>query len=151
MMGEKLIVTLRDVATGYSDIEVIKNKSEVSQKLMQTIKKWERKMNKKTKTIRSDRGGEYIGASLEKWLMDEGIKHEFSNPYKPEQNGNAERLNQTLGEMARTLFSHSRLPNMFWNFAYLTSAYLYNRLPNSIIGDKTLYELFHGKQPTLTL
>lgn len=151
LTGEKLIVTFRDVATGYTEIEIIKNKSEVPQKLMQTIKKWERQTNKSIKIIRSDRGGEYIGAALEKWLKEEGIKHEFSNPYEPEQNGNAERLNRTLGEMARTMLSHSRLPNQFWNFAYLTSAYLYNRLPNTLTGNKTPYELFHGRKPNLDI
>lgn len=116
---------------------------------MQVVKKWERQTNKKVKIVRSDRGGEYIGTTLEKWLKEEGIEHEFLNPYKPKQNRNAERLNRTLGEMARTLLSHSRLPNQFWNFAYLTSAYLYNCLPNTLNGDKTPYKSFHGKKPNL--
>lgn len=151
LTGEKLIVTFRDVATGYTEIDIIKNKSEVPQKLMQLVRRWERQTEKKIKIVRSDRGGEYIGNTLEKWLKDEGIKHEFSNPYEPEQNGNAERLNRTLGEMARTLLSHSRLPNQFWNFAYLASAYLYNRLPNALTGDRTPYELFHKKKPNLSI
>lgn len=119
--------------------------------MMNIIRKWERQTNLKVKTIRTDRGGEYVSSTLAKWLANEGIKHEFSNPYEPEQNGNAERLNRTLGEMARTLLSHSKLPCDFWNFAYLTSAYLYNQLPNVLTEDKTPFELFHGKKPNLDI
>lgn len=128
--GEKLFVTFRDIATSYSEICIIKHKSEVAQRLMNVVKRWERATGRKVETIRSDRGGKYMGGNLEKWLKEEGISHEFSNPYEPEQNGNAERLNRTLGEMARTLLSHKKLPQNFWNFAYLTAAYLHNRIPN---------------------
>lgn len=100
LTGEKLMVTFRDVVSTYSEIQIIRHKSEVPQRLIHVVKKWERETGRKVKIIRLDRGGEYIGGSLDKWMMDEGIQHEFSNPYEPEQNGNAERLNRTLGEMA---------------------------------------------------
>lgn len=58
--GEKLLVTFRDVATSYSEVCLIKHKSEVHQRLMTIVKKWERETGMKVKTIRSDRGGEYI-------------------------------------------------------------------------------------------
>lgn len=149
--GEKLIVTFRDVATSFSEICIIKQKSEVPARIMNIIKRWERETGVKTKTLRSDRGGEYIGATLETWLRQEGINHEFSNPHEPEQNGNAERLNRTLGDMARTMLSASKLPKTFWNYAYLTAAYLHNRIPNSITGEKTPYELFFNKKPQLDI
>lgn len=84
--------------------------------------------------------------------MAERIRNpKYSNPHEPEQNGNAERLNRTLGEMARTLLASSKLPNRFWNFAYLTAAYLHNRLPNSVNRDATPYEVFHTRKPNLDI
>lgn len=151
LTGEQLMVTFRDVASGFSEICIIKHKSDVAQRLMRVINKWERITGMKVKVVRSDRGGEYVSGELEKWLKDTGITHEFSNPHEPEQNGNAERLNRTLGEMARTLLLAAKLPNRFWNFAYLTAAYLHNRLPNSLTGDMTPYELFLGVKPNLDI
>jgi transposase InsO family protein len=37
------------------------------------------------------------------FLEDEGIKHEFSSSYTPQQNGVVERKNRTLLDMARTM------------------------------------------------
>jgi transposase InsO family protein len=54
-------------------------------------------------TIRSDNGTEFKNSQIEGFLEDEGIKHEFSSPYTPQQNGVVERKNGTLLDMARTM------------------------------------------------
>jgi transposase InsO family protein len=56
------------------------------------------------KKIRSDDGTEFKNSQIEGFLEDEGIKHEFSSPYTPQQNGVVERKNRTLLDMARTMF-----------------------------------------------
>jgi transposase InsO family protein len=40
---------------------------------------------------------------FEEYLEEEGVKHEFSAPYKPQQNSVVERKNRTLINMARTM------------------------------------------------
>jgi transposase InsO family protein len=45
------------------------------------------------KKIRSDNGTEFKNSQIEGFLEDEGIKHEFSSPYTPQQNGVVERKN----------------------------------------------------------
>jgi transposase InsO family protein len=37
------------------------------------------------------------------FYVNKGIKHEFSAPYTPQQNGVVDRKNQTLIEMVRTM------------------------------------------------
>lgn len=64
--GEQLMVTFRDVASTYSEICIIKHKSEVHQRLVNVVNKWERSAGVKIKAIRSDRGGEYISGALDK-------------------------------------------------------------------------------------
>jgi hypothetical protein len=39
------------------------------------------------KKIRSDNGTEFKNSQIEGFLQEEGIKHEFSSPYTPQQNG----------------------------------------------------------------
>jgi transposase InsO family protein len=48
------------------------------------------------KKIRSDSGTEFKYSQIEGFLEKEGIKHEFSSPYTPQQNGAMERKNRTL-------------------------------------------------------
>jgi transposase InsO family protein len=48
------------------------------------------------KKIRSDSGTEFKYSQIEGFLEEEGIKHEFSSPYTPQQNGAMERKNRTL-------------------------------------------------------
>ena len=55
------------------------------------------------KCLRSDNGGEYIGHSFETLMRERSIKHKFSSPSSPHQNGIAERQWRTLFEMGRCL------------------------------------------------
>jgi transposase InsO family protein len=48
------------------------------------------------KKIRSDNGTEFKNSQIEGFLEEEGIKHEFSSPYTPQQNGVVDRKNRTL-------------------------------------------------------
>jgi transposase InsO family protein len=45
------------------------------------------------KKSRSDNGTEFKNSQIEGFLEEEGIKHEFSSPYTPQQNGVVERKN----------------------------------------------------------
>ncbi|GJU43090.1 putative ribonuclease H-like domain-containing protein [Tanacetum coccineum] len=68
----------------------------------------------------------------------------------PQQNGVAERRNRTLIEAARTMLVDSKLPTTFWAEAVNTACYVQNRVLVVKPHNKTLYELFHGRTPTLS-
>ena len=55
----------------------------------------------RVKCIRSDNGGEFTSKEYGDLLIQNKIKHEFSSPYSPHQNGTAERAWRTLMEAAR--------------------------------------------------
>jgi transposase InsO family protein len=99
------------------------------------------------KKIRSDDGTEFKNSQIEGFLEDEGIKHEFSSPYTPQQNGVVERKNRTLLDMARTMFDEYKTPDRFWAEAINTACYSINRLYLHRILKKTSYELLTGKSP----
>jgi transposase InsO family protein len=71
--------------------------------LKKFLKRAQNKFDAKVKRIRSDNGTEFKNTQVKDYLDEEGIKHEFSAPYTPQQNGVAERKNRTLIEMARTM------------------------------------------------
>jgi transposase InsO family protein len=65
------------------------------------------------KNIRSNNGTEFRNSQIEGFLEKEGIKHEFSSPYTPQQNGVVERKNITLLDMARTMLDEYKTPDWF--------------------------------------
>ncbi|GKF54915.1 ribonuclease H-like domain-containing protein [Tanacetum coccineum] len=79
-----------------------------------------------------------------------GIMRQFSVARTPQQNGVAERRNRTLIEAVKTMLSDSKLPTTFWAEAVNTACYVHNRVLVVKPHNKTPYELFHGRTPTLS-
>ena len=59
--------------------------------------------------MRSDNGTEFKNTNTEEYLDEEGIGHEFSVPYTPQQNRIVERKNRTLIEAARTMLDEYKI------------------------------------------
>ena len=75
------------------------------------------------------------------------LKHQYSSPYTPQQNGVVEWKNRTLVEMARTMFDEHRTPRKYWAEAVNTACYVSNRIFLHSFIHKTSYELQFGRQP----
>ncbi|GJU43903.1 putative ribonuclease H-like domain-containing protein [Tanacetum coccineum] len=87
---------------------------------------------------------------LKSFITEKGIKREFSVARTPQQNGIAERRNRTLIEAARTMLADSKLPIRFWTEAVNTACYVQNRVLVVKPHNKTPYELFRGRTPSLS-
>jgi transposase InsO family protein len=61
----------------------------------------QRQHNATILTIRCDNGTEFKNYTLNEFLSDEGIEHQYSTAYTPQQNGVVERKNQTLLDKCR--------------------------------------------------
>ena len=83
------------------------------------------------------------------YMKREGVRHEFTVPKTPEQNGVAERMNRTLVETARSMLADSKLPQKFWAEALSTAVYLRNRSPTKSVADMTPYEAWMGEKPNV--
>src|SRR5664279_5053561 len=100
--------------------------------------------------IRSDNGSEFKNYTVEGFLSDEGIAHQYSTPYTPQQNGVAERKNRTLMDAARTMIAEFASPYNFWAEAVSTVCHATNRLYLRKLLDKTPYEILTNKKPDLS-
>ncbi|KAI3820081.1 hypothetical protein L1987_13937 [Smallanthus sonchifolius] len=103
----------------------------------------------KVRRIRSDNGTEFKNNLMELFYLKKGIRHEFSAPYTPQQNGVAERKNITLIETARTMLSDAKLPVTFWSEAVNTACHVLNRVLVVKRHNKTCYELINNRFPNL--
>ncbi|KAK1619550.1 hypothetical protein QYE76_025067 [Lolium multiflorum] len=96
------------------------------------------------KAIRIDNGTKFKNYTMQEFVDDDGIEHEFSAPYTPQQNGVVERKNRTIIEMARTMLSEFKSPHKFWGEAISTAVHYSNRLFLLPLHNKTPYELLIG-------
>ncbi|KAI3631969.1 hypothetical protein MIR68_009805 [Amoeboaphelidium protococcarum] len=98
-------------------------------------------------SLRSDNAKGYLSNEFTGYLQDNGIMHELTVPYTPEQNGVSERKNLTIFNKVRTMLIESKLPEQFWGQAALTAVYLSNISPSSSNPQsKSPYELWQAVQ-----
>ena len=84
-------------------------KSETFGKFKEFMAEDEKKLGKSLKTLRSDRGGEYLDTEFKDRLLEHGILSQLTTPGTPQQNGVAERRNRTLLDMVRSRMIYSSL------------------------------------------
>jgi hypothetical protein len=65
----------------------LQDKSETQEVLKKLLKRTQNEFDAKVKKIRSDNDTKFKNTLVEDFLDEEGIKHEFSAPYTPQQNG----------------------------------------------------------------
>ena len=70
----------------------------------------------------------------------------------PQQNGIAERFNQTVVEMARTMLHHAHLPYVFWAEAINTATYIRNRCISRALDEQstTPEERWSSQKPDIS-
>ncbi|GJW34560.1 putative ribonuclease H-like domain-containing protein [Tanacetum coccineum] len=126
------------------------SKDETSGILKSFIIEIENLVDKKVKIIRCDNGTEFKNRVMSEFCEKKGIKREFSVARTPQTNGVVERRNRTLIEAARTMLADSKLPTTFWVEAVNTACYVQNRVLVVKPQNKTPYELFRGRTPSLS-
>ncbi|XP_038687553.1 uncharacterized protein LOC119986936 [Tripterygium wilfordii] len=77
----------------------------------------------------------------------EGITHQKTCTYTPQQNGIVERKHQRILNVSRAIRLQSGLPEKFWSHCVVTVVYLINRLPSRVLDKKSPYEILHNKKP----
>ncbi|XP_033134685.1 uncharacterized protein LOC103873924 isoform X1 [Brassica rapa] len=145
----KYFVTFIDEKSKYTWITLIKTKDRVLDAFKNFQSYVSNQYNAKIKIFRSDNGGEYTGSAFKNHLAQNGILHQTSCPYTPQQNGVAERKNRHLMEVAKSMMFQMRVPKRFWSDVVITACYLINRIPTRILEDKAPYEVLNNSKPVL--
>ena len=107
----------------------------------------ENQSGKSIKILRSDRGKEYNNKEFDQFYEDEGIEHQTSVSYSPQQNGVSERKNKIVMEIARSMLKEKCLPKIFWAEAVYTVVYLLNWCPTRAIQNMTPRESWSRQKP----
>ncbi|KAL1483376.1 hypothetical protein MTO96_033244 [Rhipicephalus appendiculatus] len=142
-------VTFIDDYSRYTVVYPMKTKNEVLQNFDKYRRMVENIHNTKVKTLRSDDGGEYKSKEFNMYLANHGIKHQLTIPGTPEQNGVAERMNQTVLDMTRCLLIESGVTKELWADAVVTTSYIRNKCPSKAVGGESPEALWTGGEVKL--
>jgi transposase InsO family protein len=96
--------------------------------------------------IWTDRGGEFNSIEFGQFCAAEGVGHQCTAPYNPQQNDIVEYRNGTVVAMACSMLKAKKLSGWFWGEAINTVVYILNRCLMKGVEGMTLFEAWHGKK-----
>nr|GEY37542.1 ribonuclease H-like domain-containing protein [Tanacetum cinerariifolium] len=143
-------ITRKDDYSRFTWVFFLATKDETSGILKSFITRIKNLVDHKVKLIRCDNGTEFKNREMDQFCEMKGILRQFSVARTPQQNKVAERRNRTLIKATRTMLADSKLPTTFWAEAVNTACYVQNRVLVVKPHNKTPYELFHSRTPTLS-
>ena len=149
--GFRYVINFVDDFTGACFIYLLRDKSDATtalEKFLCDIAPYG-KIEYVVTRFRSDNGGEFTANSFKEILIKNKIRHEFSAPHSPHQNGTAERNWRTIFEMARGMLIESKLPQSLWAYAVMAATHVRNRMYSERIHD-TPYHLLTGNKPSIS-
>ena len=102
-------------------------------------------------TVTTDLGKELgKSAAFQRMISNTNYVLKTTGAYSSAQNGMAEKPNQDLARMTRSLLYGAGLGSQYWSYALRHAVYLKNRLPHASKGWKSPYECINGIQPDLS-
>ena len=128
---------------------VIKTKDQACSVFRKFKLEAENTSRQRIKTLRTDRGGEFLSTEFNQLCEEAGIKWHLTAPYTPQQNSVVERRNRTMMAMARSLLKSMNVPQRFWGEAVRHMVYLLNCLSTKALDERTPFEAWNGRKPHL--
>jgi hypothetical protein len=103
------------------------------------------------KRIRNDISGEYINTEFKDFFLMCRVIHYLKRPYSPELIGIAERFNQIINMIARSMTIATPDFSSLWTKALNIGAFLKNRLQHKYLTSSTIpFERVHPNRPTIS-
>lgn len=147
--GNKYFMLLVDDFTRVMWVYFLKTKDEALETLKTFRRSVELETGEKLKTLRTDRGGEFLSNDFTAYCKETGLNHHYTAPYSPQQNGVVERRNRTVMEMVRSIMKSMDVPDVLWGEAVNHSVYVLNRIATKALNSKTPYEQWTGRKPNI--
>jgi hypothetical protein len=147
--GKKYCLVIVDDYSRYTWVYFFRSKSETQKTVIDFAKDVEHQHGQTILAIRSDNGSKFKKYTLNDFLSEEGIIHQYFAAYTPQQNGVAKRKNRTLMDMARSMLVEFKSPYNFWAKAISMACHSSNQLYLRKVLNKTPYEILTGSKPNI--
>ena len=109
--GMEYFITFTNDYSRYGYIYLLIYKSEAVEKFKEFKLEVENQLGRSIKSLNNDKSGEY--KVFDQFCKEMGIRHIYTMPYKPQQNGIAERRNMTLMDLMRSMMAYADLQIVF--------------------------------------
>jgi hypothetical protein len=130
--------------------ELLNDKTESAGTLKTVVAMLERQSGKKLKRMRTDVGKEWLNGVVGEFCRRNGILHETTVPYTPEQNGVVERAIATYFEMVRCMLHSAGMDLRYWGEALMYAIHIRNLSPTAAISDKVPMHVWTGHKPDVS-
>lgn len=148
--GYRYFLTVVDDYSRAVWVFLLKSKDEVYLNIKVFFNLLKNQFGKTVKIFRSDNGTEFLNDNVDLFFKENGIIHQTSCTYTPQQNGIVERKHRHLLNVSRSLMFQGGIPLYLWTECVLTAVYLINRLPSSVLNGKSPCELVYSVEPSLS-
>ena len=111
--GAQYFITFIDDFTRFGHVYLISHRYEALDCFKSYSALVENKLNTKIKSLRTDKGREYLYDLFKTYCDEKGISRHLTIPYTPQQNGVVEKRNRTLLDMIRSMMVQVKLPISF--------------------------------------
>ncbi|KAK2354410.1 putative mitochondrial protein [Trifolium repens] len=144
-LGYSYYISFVDAFSRFTWIYLLKSKSDALTVFKQFKTMVELQLGHPLKVLQTDWGGEFRPFTA--YLKELGVVHRLICPHTHHQNGVVERKHRHIVDLGLTLLSQASLPLTFWDYAFLTSVYLINRLPSASLQFQVPYFVLFKIQP----
>ena len=148
--GIRYFLTCINDYSQYVTVYYLKTKDEATKTITEYLAMVHTQFDHMPKALCADNRKEYVNQALITWCSERRIQLQFIAPYTPQQNGVAECFNQTLVELAHTMWEAKKLPESLQPTMIAHAAYLWNWAFTNALKTMTPYEHWHLKKPDVT-
>ena len=136
-VSKKYFITFIDDYSRYMYVYLVHNKYEALDAFKVFKVEVENQFGKQIQIVRFDRDGECFGRYIEngqeprhfaKFLQEHEIVAQHTMLGCSNQNGIAERRNQTLVDMVQSMLNNSNLPKFLWTDTLKMTTYIFNHV-----------------------
>lgn len=117
-----------DAASRYALFIPHTDRTKVIPFIEQSIAQFMTSFKKAARVFVSDNAQEYVSKEMNEILNDFNIQHHPTTPYSAQENGIAERINQTVLNAIRAALFTADLPPAYWHYAMYDVVDKYNML-----------------------
>ncbi|KAK4380939.1 hypothetical protein Sango_3016700 [Sesamum angolense] len=142
--GFSYFITFIDDHSRYGYVYMMRYKFEAFVRFKELRLEVENQTGLNIKTLRLDRGGEYLSGDFLDYLKKNSIVSQCKPPGIPQLNGMAERRKWTLFDMVRSMMSFTELSFLSGVMRLRPTARLLNIAPSKAMA-QTPYQIWHGK------
>ena len=139
-----------EVSCHYPVGRLLHNKDETSTTVRDILVMSERQSGQKIRRLCSDNGSEFINQTMAKFCCCNGIVHEPTIPYTPEQNSIAERAIAIFFEIVWSMLYMAGISLCYWGEAFTYAVHIWTLCSTTALNGIVPYKAWTGHKPDVS-